>query len=103
MNWSRYCDFEYLEKPAGTRLGIMGIVHRASAEWQNFFRKLTSLEWYFANAKQSRLLDWHQVLGQEKVSRHATVSVLSYLITVRRRLMAGTTIGMRGMHVKLSG
>ena len=64
-DWSRYCDFEYSEKPEGKRLRIMGTLHQASSEWKGLFRKRTSIERWFASAKHSRLLDRHQFLGRE--------------------------------------
>ena len=41
----------------------MGIIHRASEEWKELFKKRTTIERYFASAKHSRLLDRHQFLG----------------------------------------
>ncbi len=100
-DWSRYCDFEYSEKPEGKRLRIMGTLHRASAEWKGLFRKRTSIERWFASAKHSRLLDRHQFLGQKRVSLHATMSVLAYLLTALGRLRAGDYKGMQRMSVEL--
>ena len=99
--WSRYCDFDYSEKPEGTRLRIMGTVHRASEEWKEIFKKRPSIERYFSSGKQSRLLDKHQVLGQERVSLHATMSVLSHLLTAWGRLRAGDYDKMRRMTIRL--
>ena len=101
LDWSRYCDFEYSEKPEGTRLRIMGIIHRASKEWKELFKKRTAIEWYFGSAKHSRLLDRHQFLGQERVSLHARMSMLGYLLTSWGRLRAGDYEHMRHMHIKL--
>ena len=100
-DWSRYCDFEYSEKSEGTRLRIMGIIHRASEEWKDLFKKRTTIERYFSSAKHSRLLDRHQVLGQERVSLHARMSMLGYLLTAWGRLRAGDYEYMRHMHIKL--
>ena len=100
--WSRYCDFDYWEKPEGTRLRIMGTVHRASGEWKEIFKKRPSIERYFSSGKQSRLLDKHQYLGlQERVSLHATMSVLIYLLTAWGRLRAGDYDKMRRMTIRL--
>ncbi len=81
----------------------MGTLHRASAEWKDLFRKRTSIERWFASAKHSRLLDRHQFLGRERVSLHATMSVLAYLLTALGRLRAGDYQGMRRMRVKMPG
>ncbi len=100
-DWSRYCDFEYAEKPEGKLLRIMGTVHRASAEWKRLFKKRTSIERYFASAKHSRLLDRHQFLGRERVRLHATMSVLAYLLTALGRLRAGDYPNLRQMDIRL--
>ena len=99
--WSRYCDFNYSEKPEGTRLRIMGTVHRASEEWKDVFKKRTSIERYFSSGKQSRLLDKHQYIGLERVSLHAKLSVLSHLLTAWGRLRAGDYDKMRRMTIRL--
>ena len=101
MDWSRYCDFDHWEKPTGKRLRIMGIIHRASQEWQEIFRKRTSVERYFSSAKRSRLLDRHQYMGQERMSLHGRMSMLAYLLTSWGRLAAGDYAGMRQMHIRL--
>ena len=99
--WSRYCDFDYWEKPERTRLRIMGTAHRASGEWKDGFKKRTSIERYFSSGKQSRLLDKHQYLGLERVSLHAKLSVLSHLLTAWGRLRAGDYDKMRHMTIRL--
>ena len=101
MDWSRYCDFDFAEKPEGKRLRIMGIVHRASPEWKHLFRMRPAVERWFSSAKHSRLLDQHQYLGLERVSLHSKMSMLSYLLTAWGRLMSGDYEGMRQMHIKL--
>ena len=100
-DWNRYCDFEYSEKPEGTRLRIMGIIHRASEEWKELFKKRTTIERYFSSAKHSRLLDRHQFLGQERVSLHARMSMLGYLLTSWGRLRADDYEHMRHMYIRL--
>ena len=79
----------------------MGIIHRASEEWKELFKKRTTIERYFASAKHSRLLDRHQFLGQERVSLHARMSTLGYLLTAWGRLRAGDYEHIRHMHIKL--
>ena len=101
MDWSRYCDFDFSEKPDGKRLRIMGIVHRASPEWKRLFNLRPTVERWFSSAKRSRLLDLHQYLGQERVSLHAKMSMLGYLLTAWGRLMSGDYEGMRQMHIRL--
>ena len=43
-DWSRYCDFDYSEKPEGARLRILGIVHRVSEEWKRLIRMRPAIE-----------------------------------------------------------
>ena len=100
-DWSRYCDFDYSEKPEGTRLRIMGIIRRASDEWKQMFKRGPSIERYFSSDKHSRSLDKHQFMGQEKMSLHGRMSTLSYLLTAWGRLMAGDCADMRHMHIRL--
>ena len=100
-DWSRYCDFDYAERPEGTKLRIMGVIHRASEEWKSIFKKRTSIERYFSSAKHSRLLDKHQCLGQQRVSLQAKLSTLSYLLTAWGRLRADDYAHMRHMHIRL--
>ena len=100
-DWSRYCDFDYSEKPEGTRLRIMGTVHRASGEWKEIFKKRPSIERYFSSGKQSRLLDKHQYIGLQRVSLHVKLSVLSHLLTAWGRLRAGDYDKMRRMTIRL--
>ena len=100
-DWSRYCDFDYAERPEGTKLPIMGVIHRASEKWKEVFRKRTSIERYFGSAKHSRLLDKHQCLGRERMNLHGRMSMLSYLLTAWGRLMADDYACMRHMRIRL--
>ena len=79
----------------------MGIVHRASPEWKRLFKLRPTVERWFSSAKRSRLLDQHQYLGQDRVSLHARMSLLGYLLTSWGRLKAGDYAGMRQMHIRL--
>ena len=85
----------------GKRLRTMGIIHRASPEWKRLFKMRPTVERWFSSAKHSRLLDRHQYLGQDRVSLHARMSLLGYLLTSWGRLKAGDYTGMRQMHIKL--
>ena len=100
-DWSRYCDFDYAERPEGTKLRIMGVIHRASEKWKEVFRKRTSIERYFGSAKHSRLLDKHQCLGRERMNLHGRMSMLSYLLTAWGRLRADDYARMRHMRIRL--
>ena len=82
-------------------LRIMGTVPRFTEQWNNLFRFRPSTERYFSRAKHSRLLDQHQYLSMAKVSTHAKMSTLSYLLIALAHLTAGDYEGMRQMSVKL--
>ena len=99
--WSRYCDFQHAEKPEGTKLRIMGILHRASEEWKKIFKRRPAIERYFSSDKHSRLLNKHQYLGQKRVSLNARMATLSYLLTAWGRLRADDYAHLRHMYIKL--
>ena len=60
-----------------------------------------SIERYFSNGKQSRLLDKHQYMELQRVSLHAKLSVVSRLLTAWGRLRAGDYEHMRHMYIRL--
>ena len=101
MGCSRYCDFDFAEKTKGKLLRKMGPVHRASPEWKRRFKSRPTVERWFSSAKRSRLLDQHQYLEQDRVSLHARMSMLGYLLTAWGRLKAGDYEGIRQMHIRL--
>ena len=101
LNWSRHCHDEHSEKPEHELLRIMGIVHRASDEWQEIFKKRPIIERLFSSGKQTRLLDKHQALGRQRVSLHGRLATLSHLLTSWGRLMASDYDRMRRMTIKL--
>ncbi len=57
----------------------MGIIPRFSSAWKELYRKRNSIERYFSSAKQSRLLNQHECLGQAKVELHVNVATLAHL------------------------
>lgn len=103
MDWSRYCDTEYSEKPEGRLLRIMGTLPRFTAEWKWLYRMRTVIERWFSSAKRSRLLDRHQHLDEERISLRAKMSMLAYQLTALAHLRADDYAGMRQMHIKLPG
>ncbi len=64
MGWSRCCGFALAEKPDGTNLRMMGILHRVSKKWREIFRRRPCIERDFSSNKHFKLLDKHQYLGQ---------------------------------------
>ena len=103
VDWSRYCDTEYSEKPEGKLLRIMGRLPRFTAEWKGLYRMRPVIERWFSSAKRSRLLDRHQHLDEERISLHAGMSALAYQLTALAHLRASDYAGMRQMHIKLPG
>ena len=101
VDWSKYCDTEYSEKPDGKLLRIMGIVPRFTGEWKRLYRMRTSVERWFSSAKRSRLLNQQQHLDQERVTLHAAMSKLTFQLTALTRLMADDYEHMRHMHIRL--
>ena len=101
VDWSRYCDFEHSEKPEGKMLRIMGTVPRFTEHWKNLMRLRPAIERYFGSAKHSRLLDQHQYLSMAKVSTHAKMSALTYLLTALAHLKADDYKNMRHMTIRL--
>ena len=59
----------------------MGIIPRFSSAWKELYQKRSSIERYFSSAKQSRLLNRHQCLGQAKVELHVNMVTLAYALT----------------------
>ena len=59
----------------------MGIIPRFSNAWKELYQKRSSIERYFSSAKQSRLLNRHQCLGQDKVELHVNMTTLAYALT----------------------
>ena len=101
VDWSRYCDCEFWEKPEGKLLRTIGILPRFTDEWKLIYRMRTSIERYFRSAKHSRLMNQHQCLEGAKVSLHVRMSRLAYLSTVLARLKADDYVRMRHMRVRL--
>ena len=101
VDWSRYCDFELSEQPEGKLLRIMGVIPRFTREWQEIYRKRSSIERYFSSSKHSRLLNQHQHRGLDRVSTHVKMATLTYLLTALAHLAADDYAGMRQMSVNL--
>ena len=62
-----------------------------------------SIERYFSSAKQSRLLNRHQCLGQAKVELHVNMATLAYALTALAHLEADDYENMGMMDIELPG
>ena len=103
MDWSRYCNDTHWENPTGKLMRTMGIIPRFSSAWKELYRKRNSIERYFSSAKQSRLLNRHQCLGQAKVELHVNMATLAYALTALAHLEADDYENMGVMDIELSG
>ena len=86
VDWSRYCNSGHSEQPEGKLLRIIGIVPRFTKLWRKIYNKRGAIERWFSSAKRSRLLDKHQLLKMGKISLHANLSTLAWLLTALARL-----------------
>ena len=103
LDWSRYCNDTHWESPTGKLLRIMGIIPRFSSTWKELYQRRNSIERYFSSAKQSRLLNRHQCLGQEKVELHVGMATLAYALTALAHLEADDYENMLVMDIELPG
>ena len=103
LDWSRYCNDTHWENPTGKLIKTMGIIPRFSSAWKELYQKRSSIERYFSSAKQSRLLNQHQCLGQAKVELHVNMATLAYALTALAHLEADDYENMGVMDVELPG
>ena len=103
LDWSRYCNDTHWEHPTDKLLRIMGIIPRFSSAWKELYQKRSSIERYFSSAKQSRLLNRHQCLGQAKVELHVSMATLAYALTALAHLEADDYENMGVMDIELPG
>ena len=103
LDWSRYCNDTHWENPTGKLIKTMGIIPRFSSAWKELYQKRSSIERYFSSAKQSRLLNRHQCLGQAKVELHVNMATLAYALTALAHLEADDYENMGVMDIELPG
>ena len=101
VDWSRYCNSGHSEKPDGRVLRIIGIVPRFTKLWRKIYNRRGAIERWFSSAKRSRLFDKHQLLRMGKISLHANLSTLAWLLTALARLKADDYRRMRHMYIRL--
>ena len=82
-------------------LRIIGIVPRFTKLWRKIYNKRGAIERWFSSAKRSRLLDKHQLLKMGKISLHANLSTLAWLLTALARLKTDDYRRMRHMFIRL--
>lgn len=98
----RYCDtVEHWEDPQDN-LRVISIVARAGREWKDQYRKRTSIERYFASAKQSRLLNSSRYLSKTKIIAHTGMSEMTYLATMLARLAHDHIDNLRQMRLNVA-
>ncbi|MCY4417918.1 MAG: transposase [Chloroflexi bacterium] len=98
------CVSEHHEVPAGDPelLRKVGRLPRASEFWGWIYRRRQSIERLFNSLKHSRLLTTHRYLRRRKVRLHASLSVLTSLMTMLGRLTTGDYARMRWMRLTMS-
>ena len=98
---TRYCKDWHYEKPEGKLLQIVGLLPRCSEEWENEYKKRTTIERHFSSVKHSRLMNQHRNFGIIQMSLHVLMSMLTYLATALAHLQADDYAHMRYMRIKL--
>ena len=97
----RYCDTAALWVDPSDNYRALGVVARASPEWQKLYARRQVIERMFGSLKRSRMLDRHQYVRRDKVELHLGLSVLTYLATMLARLDAGDAGRLRHMRIKV--
>ena len=101
VDWSRYCNSGHSEKPDGRLLRIIGIVPRFTKLWRKIYNRRGAIERWFSSGKRSRLFDKHQLLKMGKISLHANLATLAWLLTALARLKVDDYEHMRHMYIRL--
>lgn len=98
-----HCDTEIWEDPSrNLRLFGPPEVRREGKAWKALYEKRQAIERTFKSMKQSRRLDRHCWMGQQKVALHATLSALTHSATVLANVLAGRQSEMLWMVPKVA-
>lgn len=97
----RYCDTAALRIHPEENLRALGVVARASPQWQKLYRRRQVIERMFGSMKRSRLLNKHQYVRSDKIELHIGMSVLTYLATMLTHVHAGDPEKMRHMRIRV--
>lgn len=76
---------------------IAGQVRRGSDEWESNYALRQGIERIFKSMKESRALDSHCWMGEEKIGLHVSLCVLAYQATIWANLRAGNHKYLRWM------
>ena len=94
----QYCDDEIWEHPMNN-LRVLGIVARASEEWEAHYDKRQSVERLNGSLKRSRNLDTHFSRHINRMRLHVTLSLLAYQATALARMRMEGIKNLRQMRV----
>ena len=98
----RHCQDWVWEDPMND-LRVLGVVARASEEWNEHYAKRQSVERLFGSLKRSRNLEVHFSRNINRMRLHATLSLVAYQATALARAKEDELRNLRQMRVGVSG
>ena len=97
----RHCQDWVWEDPMND-LRVLGVVARASEEWNEHYAKRQSVERLFGSLKRSRNLEVHFSRNINRMRLHATLSLVAYQATALARAKEDRLENLRQMRVGVS-
>ncbi len=95
-----HCNVSVMAEDPMNDPRALGIVARASPQWDQLYARRQVIERMFGSMKRMRLLDKHQYLERRKIENHIGLSVLTYLATMMARVKAGDIKRLRHMRIR---
>ena len=95
-----HCNVSVMPEDPMNNLRVLGIVARASPQWDQIYARRQVIERMFGSMKRMRLLDKHLYLERRKIETHIGLSVLTYLATMMARVKAGNMARLRHMRIR---
>ena len=96
-----HCQDWVWENPMND-LRVLGVVARASEEWKEHYAKRQSVERLFGSLKRSRNLEVHFSRNINRMTLHATLSLVAYQATALARAKEDELANLRQMRVGVS-
>ncbi len=94
-----YCNVSMMAEDPMNNLRVLGIVARASPQWNALYKRRPIIERMFGSMKRMRLLDKHQYRSRRKIELHVALSSLTYLATMLGHVRAGDMARIRHMRI----
>ena len=94
------CNDSHWEDP-NDDIRVIGIVARASQEWEEKYKKRTVIERGFSSMKRSRLLNKHMYTEQSKIRAHVALATLTYAATMLGHMLAKDPDSIRRMRLRV--